>query len=103
MTCEGHSIGSMLKVVKTDADDIELACYEIKKDGALGCRVAFLSKMYACEDLWELYDGCVVKIVQMFQINSDSKWERGLYHHNYGYAVGEITEFANKKCSNNIN
>lgn len=102
--CESNSVGTVVKLLKTDADQIKLACYAIKRTGEVGCRVAFTSKQYASEDLWQLYDGVTVCIVQMFLLpTSESKWERQLYHHNYGYAVGEVVQFANHIPNNNGN
>jgi hypothetical protein len=73
----------------------------IKRTGEVGCRGAFASKQYASEDLLQLYDGATVRIVQMFLPTSESKWEQQLYHHNYGYAVGEVVEFTNHIPNNN--
>jgi hypothetical protein len=71
--CKGNSVGTVVKLLKTDADEIKLACYAIKRTGEVGCRVAFASKKYALEDLWQLYDGATVCIVQIFLPTSESR------------------------------
>jgi len=65
----------------------------IKSDGTDGCCIAFAAKEYAADENGSRLDGAVVQIVYVFQPNNPNRTLRRLYHHNQGYAVGEIVSY----------
>ena len=72
----------------------ELACYVMKPDGTDGCRVSFAAKKYAAGENGLRLDGEIVRIVDVLLPDNPNRTVRQLYHHNRGYAVGEIVAFA---------
>jgi hypothetical protein len=68
----------------------ELAAFVMKSDGTDGCRVAFAAKEYAAGENGLRLDGAIVRIVDVFLPNNPNRTARRLYHHNRGYAIGEI-------------
>ena len=87
-----NGIGMELRLRMKAAD--ELACYVMKPEGTDGCRVSFAAKEYAAGENGLRLDGAVVRIVGVFLLDNPNQTVRGLYHHNHGYAVGEIVAFA---------
>ena len=77
-----------------------MSWHVIKPDGTDGCRVAFAAKEYAAGENGLRFDGATVRIVEMFLPDNPNRTVRRLYHHNRGYAVGEIVSFSNKNNTN---
>ena len=88
---DDHGVGMELWLRMKAVDDT--ACYTIKCDGTDGCRVAFLAKEYAAGDRGLRLNGAIVRIVDVFQPDNPNRMARRLYHHNHGYALGEIVSF----------
>ena len=86
-----NGVGMDLRLRMKVAD--ELACYVMKPDGTDGCRVAFAAKEYAAGDNGMRLDGAIVRIVDIFLPDNPNRMVRRLYHHNHGYALGEIVSF----------
>ena len=97
---DDHAVGMELRLRMKVVD--RMACYTIKADGTDGCRVSFLAKEYATGDRGVRLNGAIVRIVEVFlpaNPNRNRKARR-LYHHNCGYAVGEIVSFAGPNNNN---
>ncbi len=88
---DDHGVGMELQLRMKAVD--EMACYTIKSDGTDGCRVAFLAKEYAAGDRGLRLNGAIVRIVDVFLPDNPNRMVRRLYHHNRGYALGEIVSF----------
>ena len=43
----------------------------------------------------EGFDGVLVRLVEVYSPEHENRTARRLYHHNRGYAVGEVIAFAN--------
>jgi hypothetical protein len=78
----------------------ELACYVIKPDGTDGCRVAFPAKEYAAGENGLWLNGAIVRMVEVFLPYNPNRTVRHLYHHDHGYAVGEIVSFSKENNTN---
>jgi hypothetical protein len=78
----------------------EFACYVIKPDGTDGCHVAFATKEYAAGENGLRMNGAIVWMDEVFLHNSPNRTVRCLYHHNCGYAVGEIVSFSKENNTN---
>ena len=68
----------------------ELACFVMGDDGKDGCRVAFLAKEYAAGERGLGLNAVIVWIVDVYLPDNENRSARRLYHHNHGYAVGEV-------------
>ena len=77
-----------------------MACYTIKSDGTDGCRISFLAKEYAAGGRGLRLNGAIVWIVDVFLPDNPNKMVRRIYHHNHGYAVGEIVSFPGPNNNN---
>ena len=88
---DDHGVGMELQLRMKAVD--EMACYTITFDGTDGCHVAFLAKEYAAGDRGLRLNGAIVRIVDVFLPDNPNRMVRRLYHHNRGYALGEIVSF----------
>ena len=95
---EDHGVGMELRLRMKAID--EMACYTIKPDGTDGCRISFLAKEYASGDKGLRLNGAIVRIVEVFLPDNPNRTARRLYHHNRGYAVGEIVSFPGANNNN---
>ena len=93
-----NGVGMELRLRMKVAD--ELACYVIKPDGTDGCCVAFAAKEYAVGENGLRLNGSIVRMVEVFLPDNLNRTVRLLYHHNCGYAVGEIVSFSNENNTN---
>jgi hypothetical protein len=57
------------------------------------CRVAFLVKEYAAGERGLHLNGGIVRIVEVFLPSNENRSTHHHYHHNCGYAVGEIIQY----------
>jgi hypothetical protein len=78
----------------------KLACCVIKPNGTDGCRVAFAAKEYAVGENGLRLNGAIVRMVEVFLPDNPNITMRHLYHHNRGYAVGEIVSFSKENNTN---
>ena len=85
-----HGIGMEFRVRMMAPE--ELACYIMGADGKDGYRIAFLAKEYAAGERGLRVNGAIVWIVEVFLPDNENGSARRLYHHNYGYVVGEIIQ-----------
>ena len=74
--------------------DNELACFSLNPDGSDGCHVAFAAREYAAGENGQRLDGALVRLVAVYSPEHENRTARRLYHHNRGYAVGEVVQFA---------
>ena len=95
---DDHGVGMELRLRMKIAD--ELACYVIKPDGTDGCCVAFAAMEYAAGENGLRLNGSIVRMVEVFLPDNLNRTVRLLYHHNRGYAVGEIVSFSNENNTN---
>ena len=95
---DDHSVGMELLLRMKVVD--KMACYTIKPDGTDGCRVSFLAKEYTAGDRGLRLHGTILRIVNVFLLNNPNMMARRLYHHNHGYAVGEIVFFPGPNNNN---
>jgi hypothetical protein len=95
---DDHGVGMELRLRMKVVD--EMACYTFKPDGTDGCHNSFLVKKYVTGDRGVRLNGAIVQIVEVFLPNNPNRTARCLYHHNRGYAVGEIVSFAGPNNSN---
>ena len=72
----------------------ELACFAVNPDGSDGCRVAFAVREYAAGENGRRFDGALVRLVAVYSPEHENRMAHHLYHHNHGYAVGEVVQFA---------
>jgi hypothetical protein len=86
-----NGVGMELRLRMTEADD--LVCYAMEPDSTDGCRFSFAAKEYVAGENGLRFDGATVRIVEMFLPDNPNRTMRRLYHHNCGYAVGEIVAF----------
>ena len=70
----------------------ELACYVMGADGKYGYCIAFLAKECAACERGLRLNGAIVWILEVFLPDNENRSARHLYHHNHGYAVGEIIQ-----------
>jgi hypothetical protein len=75
----------------------KLACYVMRSDGTDGCRVGFVAKEYAAGEKGARLDGVIVQIVDVFLPHNPKGMVIRLYHHNCGYAVGDIVSLPFRK------
>ena len=93
-----HGVGMELRLRMKAVD--EMACYTIKSDGTDGCRIAFLVKEYAAGENELRLNEAIVWMVEVFLLDNPNRTVRRLYHHNRGYAVGEIVSFSKENNTN---
>ena len=91
---DDHGVGMLLRLRQTVPN--EVACYTILPDGSDGCRVAFAAREYASGEIGVRLDGAAVRVMIVYHPDHENRMARRLYHHNRGYAIGEIVEFANQ-------
>ena len=72
----------------------ELACFAVNPEGSDGCRVAFATREYVAGENGRRFDGALVRLVQVYSPEHENRIACRLYHHNCGYAVGEVLQFA---------
>ena len=77
----------------------ELACFVMRDDGKDGCRVAFLAEEFAAGERGLGLNGAIVWIVDVYFPDNENRSAHRLYHHNCGYAVGEVVTPHNNTCS----
>ena len=110
-TCEMYPYGCRNKLV-VERDDRgvgmllhlrrpvpnEVACYTILPNGSDGWRVSFAAHEYASGENGVRLDGAVVCIMIVYHPDHENRMAWRLYHHNRGYAIGEIlvVELANQ-------
>ena len=87
----------MLRVRMTAPE--ELACFVMGNDGKDGCHVAFLAKEYAAGERGLGLNGAIVRIMDVYLPDNKNRSACRLYHHNRGYAVGEVVTPHNNTCS----
>ena len=91
---DDRGVGMLLRSHQTVPN--EVACYTILPDGSDGCRVAFAAREYASGEIGVRLDGAAVRVMIVYHPDHENRMARRLYHHNRGYAIGEIVEFANQ-------
>ena len=62
-----------------------------------GCRIAFAACEYASGENGVKLDGAAVCVMIVYHPDHENRMARRLYHHNCGYAVGEIIEFVTRR------
>ncbi len=72
----------------------ELACFAVNPEGSDGCRVAFAAREYTAGGNGRRSNGALVRLVAVYSPEHKNRMARCLYHHNRGYAVGEVLQFA---------
>lgn len=85
-----NGIGMLLRLRNTAPN--ELAAYFINEDGTDGCRVGFAKRSFAAGARGPLFDGCIVRLVDVYTIEHENPSARAEAYRNYGYAHGEITD-----------
>ena len=78
-------------------DRHELPLYTINEDGSCGCRVGFAARQYATQTNGPMYDGALVRIMEMFTTDpekTDNPAKHELAHRNFGYAIMDVIELA---------
>ena len=88
---DDHGVGMELRLRMKLVD--KMACYTIKPDGTNGCRVSFLAKEDETGGRGVRLNEAIVWSVKVFLPDNPNRMVRCLYHHNRGYAVGEIVSF----------
>ena len=69
-----------------------LAGYAVRDDGTDGCRVCFTAREYAIGGMASRLDGCLLRIMEVFLLDSGNSCVRALYHRNRGYAHAETVD-----------
>jgi hypothetical protein len=90
----GNGGVGMLLLVRMIVEN-ELACFALNPDGSDGCRVAFAAREYAAGENGRRFDGALVCLLEVYSPEHENRTARRMYHHNRGYAVGEVIAFAN--------
>ena len=73
----------------------ELACFSLNPNGSDGSRVALAAREYTAGENGRRFDGALVHLIAVYSSKHENRTTRCLYHHNCGYAVGEVIEFVN--------
>jgi hypothetical protein len=68
----------------------ELVCYTINGDGTDGCRVYFVAREVTAGGNATPLNGPVVCVVNVFTSAHKNRAIPRLFHHNRGYAYGQI-------------
>ena len=85
---EDGGVGMRLRLRMTAPH--ELACYTINGDGMDGCRVCFVAREVVDGVNAAQLNGAVVCVVDVFTSDHENRAIRRLFHHNRGYAYGNI-------------
>ena len=99
LQCTDDGLGMHLCICMIMPD--ELACFEINPNGVDGCQVAFAAREYAVGEIGSRFGGALVCLVSVSSFEHENRTVQHLYHHNHGYAVGEVIEFAANNNKNN--
>ena len=85
---EDGGVGMRLRLRMTAPH--RLACYTINGDGTDACRVCFVAREVAAGGNAARLNGAVVRVVDVFTSDHENLAVCCLFHHNRGYAYGQI-------------
>ena len=86
----GNGVGRLVRLRLVERT--HLAGYAVCDDGTDGCRVCFTAREYAIGSMASRLDGCLLRIMEVFLLDSGNSSVRALYHRKRCYAYAETVD-----------